>query len=68
MLAVCYALVDMLPLSKCKQLFGSYCSSFTKGAERIGGLKTKLAGGEFTKARLRDGFWKDSSHANSKGR
>ena len=45
-----YALVDMLALSKCKELYGSNWSSFTEGAERIGGLKAKLAGVDFAKA------------------
>lgn len=42
-----YALADMYALSKCKELYGSNWSSFTEAAERIGGIKAKLAGQDF---------------------
>lgn len=42
-----YALADMYALSKCKSLYGSNWSSFTEGAERLGGVKAKLAGVNF---------------------
>jgi len=48
-----YALVDMMGLSKCKELYGSNWSSFTEGAERMGGLKAKLAGVDFAKSSRR---------------
>lgn len=44
-----FALVDMYALSKCKALYGSNWSSFTEAAERLGGLKAKLAGVDFAK-------------------
>lgn len=42
-----YALADLYALSKCKELYGSNWSSFTEAAERIGGVKAKLAGQDF---------------------
>lgn len=42
-----YALADMYALSKCKSLYGSNWSSFTEGAERLGGIRAKLAGKDF---------------------
>eukprot|EP00178_Gracilaria_changii_P019212 TRINITY_DN55818_c0_g1_i1.p1 TRINITY_DN55818_c0_g1~~TRINITY_DN55818_c0_g1_i1.p1 ORF type:complete len:765 (+),score=95.90 TRINITY_DN55818_c0_g1_i1:345-2639(+) len=42
-----YALADMYSLSKCKTLYGSNWSSFTEAAERLGGVKAKLAGQDF---------------------
>lgn len=42
-----YALADLYALSKCKELYGSNWSSFTEAAERIGGIKAKLAGQDF---------------------
>lgn len=42
-----YALADLYGLSKCKELYGSNWSSFTEAAERIGGVKAKLAGQDF---------------------
>lgn len=42
-----FALADLYALSKCKELYGSNWSSFTEAAERIGGVKAKLAGQDF---------------------
>lgn len=42
-----YAVIDMYALSKTKQLLGSNWSSYTEMAERLGGLKAKLAGQDF---------------------
>eukprot|EP00178_Gracilaria_changii_P010405 TRINITY_DN3027_c0_g1_i1.p1 TRINITY_DN3027_c0_g1~~TRINITY_DN3027_c0_g1_i1.p1 ORF type:complete len:762 (+),score=106.69 TRINITY_DN3027_c0_g1_i1:1625-3910(+) len=42
-----FALADLYALSKCKSLFGSNWSSFTEAAERLGGVKAKLAGQDF---------------------
>lgn len=42
-----YALADLYALSKVKDLYGSNWSSFTEAAERIGGIKAKLAGQDF---------------------
>ncbi|CAN8063819.1 unnamed protein product [Agarophyton chilense] len=42
-----YALADLYALSKCKVLYGSNWSSFTEAAERLGGVKAKLAGQDF---------------------
>ena len=42
-----YALADVYALSKVKTLYGSNWSSFTEAAERLGGIKAKLAGQDF---------------------
>lgn len=42
-----YAMADLYALAKCKELYGSNWSSFTEAAERIGGIKAKLAGQDF---------------------
>ncbi|KAI0564065.1 Galactosyltransferase [Gracilaria domingensis] len=42
-----YAVVDMYALSKTKKLLGSNWSSYTEMAERLGGLKARLAGQDF---------------------
>eukprot|EP00179_Madagascaria_erythrocladioides_P002583 CAMPEP_0198310532 /NCGR_PEP_ID=MMETSP1450-20131203/2590_1 /TAXON_ID=753684 ORGANISM="Madagascaria erythrocladiodes, Strain CCMP3234" /NCGR_SAMPLE_ID=MMETSP1450 /ASSEMBLY_ACC=CAM_ASM_001115 /LENGTH=696 /DNA_ID=CAMNT_0044013371 /DNA_START=33 /DNA_END=2123 /DNA_ORIENTATION=- len=44
-----YALADILCLSKTKYLLGSYWSSFTEAAIRLGGIKVYLAGVDFGK-------------------
>lgn len=42
-----YAVIDVYALSKTKQLLGSNWSSYTEIAERLGGLKARLAGQDF---------------------
>lgn len=42
-----FALVDVICLSRTKQLIGSNWSSFTEAASRIGGKKARLAGQDF---------------------
>lgn len=52
-----YAVIDMYALSKTKKLLGSNWSSYTEMAERLGGLKARLAGRDFgrTKAEAKEG-------------
>lgn len=42
-----FALVDIICLSRTKQLIGSNWSSFTEAASRFGGMKARLAGQDF---------------------
>lgn len=42
-----YAVIDMYALSSTRKLLGSNWSSYTEMAERLGGLKAKLAGLDF---------------------
>lgn len=42
-----YAVIDMYALSRTKSLLGSNWSSYTEMAERLGGLKARLAGQDF---------------------
>lgn len=42
-----YAVIDMYALSRTRELLGSNWSSYTEMAERLGGLKAKLAGQDF---------------------
>lgn len=42
-----YAVIDMYALSRTKELLGSNWSSYTEMAERLGGLKARLAGQDF---------------------
>jgi hypothetical protein len=44
-----YALIDMILLSRTKYILGSYWSSFTELAQRLGNSKVKYSGVDFGK-------------------